>query len=280
MLKVIHPQGLFNGNPPKNVFIAVDDMGTQRGMGSIVYQYQPDMFPDRPHNMFISLDSQPVAQYLLFGALMGRAQQLWQEMGPSQPARVYTSSHPFDARLLSFYEHNGFDITVSENAVRLQIPEGACREPMGCTSHQISLNTVEEQAEFIARLQRGGVSYIDQPYLQRMMMQPHFLGLGMVYSAKQGATLIGEIALAGQGSSCEVLGMYIIPEYRRQGLGRVLLHQAITIVATEGVTTVTAHILSNSQPQCRLAADFQATVTGQETLFPSLYLNPDRPAIY
>ena len=273
-MRVIHPQTPYNGIAPENVFVAMDDMGAQYGVGSIVYQYQPDMFPDRPHNLFISLESQQAAQYLLFGALMGRAQQLWHEAGPNQPARVYTSVHPADTDRLRFYERNGFDLNVSENAIRLEIPEGPGREPMGCTTHQVPLTTMQEQIDFIGRLQHNGVNYIDQPFLQQMQVQPHFLGLGMVYNTPEGSRLIGEIVLAGQGSSCEVLGMYIIPEFRRQGLGRVLLHRAIAIVAAEGVSLVVAHILSNSMPQCRLAANFRSVVTRQETLFPSVYLNP------
>ena len=273
-MRVMHPQGIYNGNAPENVFIAMDDMGKQYGVGTIVYQHQPDMFPDRPHNMFITLESEPAAQYLLFGALMGRAQQLWREANPAQCARVYTSVHPGDTRRLAFYEHNGFDLNVSENAVQLEIPEGTGREPMGCTSKQIPLNTPQEQVDFICRLQQNGVTYIDLPFLQQMQIQPHFLGLGMIYNTPNGPQLIGEIILAGQGSSCEVLAMYIIPEYRRQGLGRVLLHRAMAIVAAEGVTMVVAHVLSNSLPQCRIAANFHATITRQETLFPSVYLNP------
>ena len=273
-MRVIHPQGIYNGNPPENVFIAVDDMGAQYGVATIVYQRQQDMFPDVPHNMFITLDSQPAAQYLLFGALMGRAQQLWHENGADQRARVYTSVHPADEGRLAFYERSGFDVSVAENAVRLEIPEGYGREPMGCQTNQLPLNTLQDQMDFICRLQQNGVGYIDQPFLQQMQIQPHFLGLGMIYNTQEGPRLIGEIILAGQGSSCEVLAMYIIPEYRRQGLGRVLLHRAMAIVAAEGVNLIVGHILSNSLPQCRLAANFHASVTRQETLFPSLYLNP------
>lgn len=273
-MRVIHPQGPYNGIAPEDVFIAVDDMGTQYGMGSIVHQYQPDMFPDRPHNLFISLDSQPASQYLLFGALMGRAQHLWNEAGAQLPARVYTSVHPGDRERLAFYERNGFDLNVAENAVRLEIPQGPGREPMGCTAHQLPLGSLQDQMDFISRLQQNGVGYIDLPFLQQMQIQPHFLGLGMVYNTENGPKLIGEIILAGQGNSCEVLAMYIVPEFRRQGLGRILLHRAMAIMATEGVNLVVAHILSNSVPQCRLAANFHATVTRQETLFPSVYLNP------
>ena len=273
-LRVRHPQGVYNNNPAENVFIAMDDNGNQYGVGTIVYQHQPDLFPDRPHNMFISLDSETQAQYLLFGALMGRAQQLGQEANPTECARVYTSVMPGDTVRLAFYDHNGFDITVAENVVQLEIPDFQAREPMGCSTRSIPLNTDQEQYEFLYRMQQCGGTYIDKPYLQQMQIQPHFLALGLIYTTPQGQQLIGEIILAGQGNSCEVVAMYIIPPFRRQGFGRILLHRAMNIVATEGVTVMVGRILSNSTPQCRLAGNFSCRVARQETLFPSVYLDP------
>lgn len=273
-MKVIHPQGMVNNTPPENVFIAVDDMGTQHGMASIVYQYQPHLFPDRPHTLYIDLQSQPAAQYLLFGALMGRAQQLWHGANPAEPARIYTQLSARDQSALSFYEHSGFDVTVAEQFVTMPVPEGYGRDPMGCTPRQASLNTPQEQLDFICRLQQNGIMGVDQPFLTQMMGMPHFLCLGMLYNTQTGQQLIGEVMLAGEGSNCEVLALYIVPEYRRQGLGSVLLHRAMAIMGGEGVTRVGARIISNSEPQRRLFGRFGYQVIDQQTLFPSYYLNP------
>ena len=45
-MQVIHPQGMYNNLPPEDVFIALDDMGTEMGVGYIIYQYQPHIYPD------------------------------------------------------------------------------------------------------------------------------------------------------------------------------------------------------------------------------------------
>ena len=75
-MQVIHPNGVFNHLQPEDVFIAVDDMGTELGRGYTICQYQPNLYPDRPVNIYFTMECQPVAQYLLFGALVARARQL------------------------------------------------------------------------------------------------------------------------------------------------------------------------------------------------------------
>lgn len=274
-MKVIHPLGMVNNNPPENVFIAVDESEKQYGLASIVYQYQPHLFPDRPHTMYIDLQSEPAAQYLLFGALMGRAQQLWHlSANPQERARVYTQVSAGDREQLAFWEHNGFDVTARDQFITMDAPVGYGRDPMGCSPRQASLNTPQEQIEFICRMQQNGVAGLDQAFLGELMRLPHFLALGMLYNTPTGQQLVGEILMAGEGSTCEVLGLYVTPEYRRQGMGTVLLHRGMAIMAGEGVTRINARILSNSEPQCRLFRRFDYQVIDEQTVFPSMYLEP------
>lgn len=274
-MRVIHPAGMVNNLPPENVFIAADEMGQEYGMGTITYQYQPNLFPDAPYTMYVDLQAKPVARYLLFGALMGRAQQIWhQQADPASRARVYTQLRTDDRDMIDFYEHNGFDVTGGEQFITMSPPSGYGRDPMGCTPRQASLNTPQEQLEFIARMQQNGITFIDQPFLNQLMRFPHFLCLGMLYNTPMGQQLIGEIIMAGEGGSCEVLGLYINPEFRRQGLGTVLLHRGMAIMAGEGVVRVNARILSNSEPQRRLFGRFNYQVLDQQTLFPCIYLTP------
>ena len=69
-MRVYHPQGMYNNIPPENVFLAADEMGNEIGVGYIIRVMQPNVFPDRPVNLFISMECQPVARYMLFGALV------------------------------------------------------------------------------------------------------------------------------------------------------------------------------------------------------------------
>jgi RimJ/RimL family protein N-acetyltransferase len=95
----------------------------------------------------------------------------------------------------------------------------------------------------------------------------------MTLGLYRNAVLIGEVIMAGQGSVCELAAIYIEPGSRRQGMGRALLHRMMAIMAAEGVTTVTARIMSRSIPQQRLMADFGAVPQGVNMIFPGMYLN-------
>ncbi len=266
-MQVIHPQGMVQNLPPENVFIAVDDMGTELGMGYIIYQYQPHLYPDCPINLYFSMECQSVARYLLFGALVARARQL-RDANRDVRARVYTNISPTDTRLKDFFEHNGFTCDETEDLLTLQIPQGDGRIPMSCTVAVVPLNTPEEQAAFITRLQQNDLTYMNQDYLASLQQQPHFLALGLYHNTD----LIGEIVLAGAGDSCDLVAIYIIPAARQQGMGRALLHRSMAIMAAEGVSTVTTRVMSRSIPQARLMADFGAQVQGVTTIYPGLFL--------
>ena len=60
---------------------------------------------------------------------------------------------------------------------------------------------------------------------------------GCFFVLLDGARIIGTVALNHESaSSCELCRMYLAPEYRRQGLGRLLLDKAITEAKSRGYT--------------------------------------------
>lgn len=198
-MRVYHPQGMYNNIPPENVFLAADEMGNEIGVGYIIRVMQPNVFPDRPVNLFISMECQPVARYMLFGALVARARQMRDE-NPQLKARVYTAISPGDARTKEFYLHNGFTCEDTEDMLRLEIPAGDGKIPMSCAVAPVPLNTPEEQNAFIYRLVMNDITFMDVNYLQGLMRMPHFLALGLY----RNTDLIGEIVMAGEGESCEL----------------------------------------------------------------------------
>ena len=99
--------------------------------------------------------------------------------------------------------------------LRLEIPAGDGKIPMSCAVAPVSLNTPEEQNAFIYRLVMNDITFMDVNYLQALMRMPHFLALGLY----RNTDLIGEIVMAGEGESCELISMYITPPNRRQGMG-------------------------------------------------------------
>ena len=251
--------------PPEDVFVAVNELGVQAGYGYVMYQYQPVVYPDRPVNIFFTMDCTPEAEYLIFGALVARARQLRQQ-NPGEAARMYTSVNPGDTRKMNFYLHNGLTIGNTEDLVRLQLPMDAGPDSFNCAFAATPLNTVQEQSELIDRLHRNGLTYITLPYLQLLRANPHFVALGLKY----GPNLAGECIVSGRGDgTAELAAIYITPEHQRRGLGRKLLQRALAICAHEGVTDVRARIMSASQPQVRLMRAFGAEILDQTLLFPS-----------
>ena len=267
VMQIIHPQGMYNGLNPEDVFIVVDDMGAELGQGYIIYQFQPHMDPDCPLNLYFSINCQPVARYLLFGALVARARQL-RDFKPGVPARVYTHLAPNDSRMRECYAHNGFRCTDTENLLVLEKPAHGSRMPMSCAVTPVSLRTMEEQAALIARMHMNDLTYVTQESLASLMSMPHFLALALY----RNTDIIGEILMSGQGDSCELNAMYVDQANRRQGMGTFLVHRAMDILAAEGVTHFTTRIMSHSQPQCRLMERFNAVSQGVFSVHPSLPL--------
>ena len=267
-MTILHPEQPVNNMNPEDVFYAIDDLGTQTGYACILYQLQPGLYPDCPVNMYFTLEGDESSRYLLFGAVVARARVLM-NVNPQLRARLYTSLDPQDVQRREFYLYNGFDLEESDSLVSLQIPFGDGRIPMSCTVAAIPLNTWEEQQSLLTRLQMNDITYLERNALMEMMHMPHFLALGLY----RNAGLIGEALLAGAGGTADLAAIYIEPSSRRQGMGRALLHRSLAILAAEGVTQVSARIMTRSLPQQHLVNDFGATPISVNMLFPGMYLN-------
>lgn len=276
-LMISNASGTYKGLSPENVFVAYDRMGSQFGVGTIQYQYQPDLYPDRPHQLYIELDSQPVAQYMLLGALLGRAHQIWSTVQPSAPARVYAAATVADTAMQGFYAGNGFDLSAAQRGVRLEIPQMQSTEQMSMSVRAMSLNTPQEQLNFVNRLQMNGITDVNQLFLNQVMCLPHFLHLGLFHMDQSGEHLIGEVLLSGENGNAEVLAIYVLPAFRRRGLGRFLLHRAMVVAASAGVGAVNMKILTASTPQKKLAEAFHPVTVKDWVVFPSLNLDPLKP---
>lgn len=267
-MRVTNPQEPYKGIAPENVFVALNDLGVQAGSGYVHYQYQPTIYPDRPVNIYFDMkDCLPEAEYLIFGALVARARQMHTANSQGN-ARLYTNVEPGDSQRLSFYLHNGMTVVNTEDEVRLQIPQMAGPELFGCTIIQPALNTVAEQQALAERLQLHGFPYRLE-YLQWLRTQPGFHVWGILYQD----SLVGECVVAGVGASAELAAIYVVPQYQNRGIGKYLLHRALSIIGQEGVTEVTARIMSASQPQVHLMRAFGAELVRQTTLFPGIEIN-------
>ena len=267
-IHISHPTTTYRHITPENMFLAVDDLGMGMGEGYIVSQYQPHLYPDCPINLYFDMQCQPAARYLLFGALVAHARQL-REVNWTLKARMYTSLSPRDQGMIDFYTHSGFQLMDEEQEMELLFPQGDGVLPMNCTVKDIPLNTYEEQVAFLQRLSANDITHIDGDFLLQVKhTQPHFLALGLY----RNNDLVGEVLLHGIGEMAELSAIYITSTMRRQGMGRTLLHRAMSIMAREGVSRINTRILTRSVPQQKLMAAFDGRVTGVNAVFPGLFL--------
>lgn len=266
-MQITHPVGMYHNLPPEDVFVALDELGQEMGVGYMIYQYQPHLYPDVPMNLYFALDCQPAARYMLFGALVARARQL-RDCDTSVRARMFTCIAPNDQRMREFYQHSGIEYFDSEDVLQLPMPIGDGRIPMSCTVVPTPLNTPEEQQALLYRLQQNDIVHLDMAYLNQLQRMPHFMVLGLYRNTE----LVGEVIMAGEGENCELVTMYITPPCRRQGMGRALLHRCMAIMAAEGVTRVQTRIMSRSVPQSRLMRSFGANLLGQTAIYPGILL--------
>ena len=256
-----------NGIPAENVFIAVDELGAQHGTGYIVYQFQPHLYPDCPMNLYFSINSKPDARYMLFGALVARARVL-RESNREVRARLYTGVSIDDEAGQEFYRHNGMDCQETENLMRMQMPAVDYLPPADCQVMSVPLRTVEEQQALCARMAAFDVTWLDPGYLSQLQRMPHFAALAMV----QNNVAIAELVMAGSGPSCELVALYVHPDYRGRGMAKSLIRAGMAVAQQQGVSTFCARLISRSLPQRALANAFSAQDIQVMNVFPEKYL--------
>lgn len=267
-MRVYHPLFPYQGIAPENVYCAADDMGVEIGVGYINYFSQPHLFPDRPINMFLQLEGQPVARYMLLGALLARAQQL-RDQTPYAKARLYTEVGVEDTRTCDFYLRNGFVLDDAEDMVRLEIPEGGGKVPMSYTVANVPLTNEYEQNAFLQRLNMNRIAPLNLGFLDVCRQKPHFLAMGIF----QNGIPAGELLMTGESYRSDLIAMYIQPAYRKLGLGKGLLGRSMALLREEGVSQVNALVLRRSIPQCALAHSFDAKFLKTTALYPGINLD-------
>lgn len=265
-MQVTQPTEAYQGIPKEDVFFVQDDQGNQIGEGYLIYQFQPSIYPARPVNIYFSLNSKPEGEYWLLGSLAARARQL-RNQAPGAGARLYTAVAVDDERRLAFYEHNGFHMEHTEDLVRLNDPDDSVQLfNSACIS--LTLNTVAEQMDLVARMRNAGFSYFDHAFLLQQMNKQNFVALGILYNS----ALVGACVAAGQYTSAEVMGLYMEPNFQRKGLGTKLLQQMKQALASIGATELTMRVMSDSEPQVRLVQRFRAELVEHTTVFPSMQI--------
>lgn len=266
-MQITHPGTYWNGIAPENVFIVTEDTGVQIGTGYAIYQYLPHLYPDRPVNIFFQTEGMRSARDMLFGALVARARQL-RDSAPGEQARIYTCIPPEDLESADFFTHSGMNCSEQEIRLHLAIPEGTVHLPMGCSTEETPLYLPAQQLAFLERMQRNDVTHIDASYLMELMRTAHFHAAGLF----SGGQLAGEIMVAGSGPQAEIMAFYVMPAFRRKGLGTILCRWALWALSQEGVTECGARFVTRSLPQKALAKTLGVGEGEVTAVFPQLFM--------
>ncbi|MBR6953799.1 MAG: hypothetical protein IKH77_01995 [Clostridia bacterium] len=266
-MQITHPSAYWNGIAPENVFMVTDDLGAQAGTGFAVLQYLPNMYPDRPVNVYFQAEGSETGRCMLFGALVARARQL-RDIRAGEPARIYTCVTPSDTAAMDFYKAGGMSCEEREVLVELTVPEGAVNIPMGCAIDATPVYTQADQLALLDRLQKNDINHIDPTFLVQLMRTDHFHTMGLFSNNR----LAGEAIVAGNGAQAELMAAYINPEFRKQGLGTSLCRWMLWALASEGVTRAGARFVTRSIPQRGLCRRLGARELETTAVFPQIFM--------
>jgi len=260
---VYHPQAPYQGIPAENVFFASDERGNDCGVGFAMLLYQPHIFQERPVNIYFQIDAQPDARHMLLGALLARAAGMRAQF-PGQKARVYTSVDIKDAVMIDFCRHNGLKMNDAEDLVELSSPERPAKLPMSFEFGGVPLGNDLEQNAFLMRMNAYRVASISWGMLAAYGSSQRFLAM----AAYKNGMPTGEILAAGDGQTAFIGGLYVLPQYRRIGLGRALVNRTMEMMRGAGVLHVNAFVLRRSPAQQRMAAFFGANALRATAIYP------------
>ncbi|MGI6725181.1 MAG: GNAT family N-acetyltransferase [Christensenellales bacterium] len=254
-MRLSHPSAPFQGVPADDVFFAANDQFVQMGVAYIILNMQEEMYPERPLQLFIDIQSQPTARNLLLGALLGRAEQLRAQF-PQLKGRIYTEIAPSQFDLVSFYNQSGFSTSDAREEHLFTLPTGNTQAPMGCEFASVPLMSVQDQFAFLSRLNRYRMSPITHDFLTLQIQQPCFMALGYYRAGHP----IAEIMVTGASPDTAALVMlYVQKDMRRRGIGKSLLCAASELLRQRGVNAALTQAFSANQAQAGLLCSLGAS---------------------
>ncbi len=267
-MRITHPQATFQGIPPQDMFFVSNERQVQLGSGYVISSFQRELYPARPLNIYIQIDSQPSARSLLFGALLARAEVI-RAQTPDIPARLYTQLPVEADELLNFYQRSGLMLDDAEDLFSFSpdlLADG--RTPMGLQYASVPLEGDAQQDAFLRRLNAMRIAPIQRDQLTLWREQSNFLALGFY----RGGQPVTELMTVGNGEQAILVAIYTRAENRKQGLAAALMGLAGNVLKERGVERVFANIFRRNAPQVALMKKLNAQFVRTATLLPGMNL--------
>ena len=264
-MRVFHPPQTTNGIPPENFFVIADSANQTVAEGFLIHTYHPYLFAERPINMYLNIQSRGPGRDMMLGALLARAHQLRSQTAQMK-ARVFTYVSAQDAPMLSYYLDCGFLADDALDVVEIHMPNARPNAPMGYDIGHVPLTKLEEQQMLLFRMNTYRMDVLQPELLMRYMAMPHFMALYI----SRGREIVGEILFTGEGGAAKLVGLYVMPNYRRLGLAKSLIAAGMTYLTDQGVTHFEADVIRRNVAQCMLGQSCGATFIRTACFYPGI----------
>lgn len=233
-----NPRDGANGQPPENVFQAVDEKtGAVLASCVISGEMKPALYPARPHQVRLEFEGGTDALDPLLGAALARARELC--LAEKAPARIYARCAPDDEVLLSLLRPYGFKDNDGIVRVRKNLPvRNAFRPPTGCVVVKDKLEDPQERKYFLERYNELYGTEYDGQWLREFTDAPDFLRILTV--APTG--MAGEVVVWRANGYGEIGFLQTSRRWRHMGVAKYMLGLACDAVSEMGLRIARADI--------------------------------------
>ncbi len=249
-----HPASEYQGIAAEDSYFVFSDQHIQLGYGYIIHFYQNELYPEQPHHFYLSMDAQPSARSLLYGALYARSTQMKTQLN-APTGRLYTQTDPKETELFRFYQKMGLRDDDAEDMYSFVLPYGRAAAPMGFEYWQSPLSTPQDESALLERINRYRIQPVSRDYLTLWRQQEHFLALAFY---RQGIPVC-ECVITGTGTSATLLSIFTLPQFRNKRLAVQLIEAASVHLRNQGVQMIYTHVFRRNRPQMGLIRHFAGT---------------------
>lgn len=232
-----HAREPMDDQPIENTFEAIDGpSGAVLGACTIYVRENPELFPSRPHRIYLDIQGDPAPDALL-GAAIARAKEL--ALQSKSPCRLFTQVSPEDADLMESLSAHGFKDNDGLVCMRRDLPCSTGEStPIGCVLVLDELDDPIEQKYFLERYNQLYNEEYDFDWLQDFRSRDGFKRLLIV--APTG--MAGEAVLWQENGAGQIGWLYASKKWRKRGISRCLLNIACAEFEKAGLSRAEAEV--------------------------------------
>lgn len=232
-----HAKDPVEGQPIENTFCAIDERSGDLLGSSVIYtDYNPMLFPTRPQQVRIELDS-PDAPDALLGATLARAMQICESC--PEPSRIFSRCTPQDTALARRLEAFGFQDNDGLIRMELRLPALlSAKEPAGCAVVYDDLSDPLEQKYFLERYNQLYNTDHDIHWLRQFINRQDFMRILTVASSG----MAGEVLIWREQYSGVIGYIQTSKRWRRLGVASYMISLACDTFEQMGLYCAEANI--------------------------------------